>query len=274
MQRPSANRELWFSFFAILGITLAYVFVVAWLNAIPKASEFFGHTLGIFGFILMLMTETLYSLRKRSRSARWGRMSEWLNFHIFTGIVGPYMVLLHSSWKFNGLAGVVMLLTVLVVISGFVGRYIYTAVPRTADGIEIEASVLEEQIAFTDLELQRALESSDVSLKGLVQQLAVSARAPAGQAALVIGRAPSDWNYRLQWWLGKARLQGEARRQAEQLERLLKRRRLLQRQVISLAIARRLLALWHAVHVPIGMVLFTAAFIHIIAAIYYATLLR
>jgi hypothetical protein len=38
--------------------------------------------------------------------------------------------------------------------------------------------------------------------------------------------------------------------------------------------ARRLLALWHAVHIPIGMVLFTAAFIHILAAIYYATLLR
>lgn len=274
MQHQSSSRELWLSFFAILGITLAYLFVVAWLNAIPKASEFFGHSLGIFGFILMLMTETLYSLRKRSRSARWGRMSEWLNFHIFTGIIGPYMVLLHSSWKFNGLAGVVMLLTIIVVISGFIGRYIYTAVPRTADGIEIEASVLEEQIALADHELQRALENSDVSLRGLAQALAVPSRVSGGQISLVIGRAFSDWNYRLQWWYEKSRLQGEARLQAEQLEQLLKRRRLLQRQVVSLAMARRLLALWHAVHVPIGMVLFTAAFIHIVAAIYYATLLR
>jgi len=36
----------------------------------------------------------------------------------------------------------------------------------------------------------------------------------------------------------------------------------------------RLLALWHSVHIPLGLTLFTAAFIHIGAAIYYATLLR
>ncbi|MBU4034462.1 MAG: hypothetical protein KKG34_06645, partial [Proteobacteria bacterium] len=35
--------------------------------------------------------------------------------HIFTGIVGPFMVLLHSSWQFNGLAGVTLLLTGVIV---------------------------------------------------------------------------------------------------------------------------------------------------------------
>jgi hypothetical protein len=48
----------------------------------------------------------------------------------------------------------------------------------------------------------------------------------------------------------------------------------LRRQIASLTIARRLLALWHTIHIPIGMALFTSAFIHIGAAIYYATLLR
>ena len=93
------NNELWLSFFAVLLLTLVYVFVVISTGSIPAAGEFFGHSLGIAGFLLMLMTETLYTLRKRSRSARWGRMSAWLKFHIFTGLVGPYMVLLHSSWK-------------------------------------------------------------------------------------------------------------------------------------------------------------------------------
>src|SRR5512143_4098718 len=141
-----SNRELWASFIAIVLITLGYLFVVITLGSVPAASEFFGHSLGIVGFLLMLFTETLYTWRKRSRSARWGRMSSWLQFHIFTGLVGPYMVLLHSSWKFNGLAGVVMLLTVIIVLSGFVGRYIYTAVPRTADGVEMESYALEGQI--------------------------------------------------------------------------------------------------------------------------------
>ena len=38
--------------------------------------------------------------------------------------------------------------------------------------------------------------------------------------------------------------------------------------------ARRTLATWHAIHIPLGMVLFVTAFTHIGAAVYYATLLR
>lgn len=225
-----SNRELWLAFVAVLVITLLYGFTTAMLGGIPPAREFFGHTLGIIGFLLMLMTETMYTLRKRSRNARWGRMSQWLDFHIFTGIVGPYLVLLHASWKFNGLAGIVMLLTVIIVVSGFVGRYIYTAVPRTADGVEVEASLLEQQIEEADAELQRRLVFSPEASR--------------------------------------------TREQSAELEKLRKRRQTLQRQMNSLAAARRSLALWHTIHIPIGMALFTAAFIHILAAIYYATLIR
>ena len=51
-----------------------------------------------------------------------------------TGLVGPYMVLLHTAMKFNGFAGLTMLLTVVVVVSGVVGRYLYTRVPRRRQG--------------------------------------------------------------------------------------------------------------------------------------------
>jgi hypothetical protein len=96
------------------------------------------------------------------------------------------MVLLHSSWKFNGIAGVTTLFTVVIVISGFVGRYIYTRIQRTADGLEIQGTLSEQ----------------------------------------------------------------------------------------ALKQARRLMALWHTVHIPIGMALFISAFVHIGAALYYATLLK
>ena len=138
--------ELWLAFLAAILITGLYALVVVLTREIPAASDFFGHSLGIFGFLLMLMTEILYSLRKRMRTVRFGRMSLWLQFHIFTGLVGPYMVLLHASWKFHGLAGVTTLLTVVIVISGFVGRYIYTRIPRTADGNVIEGSLSAEAL--------------------------------------------------------------------------------------------------------------------------------
>ena len=152
--QPGA-RELRWAAGAIAVITVIYLLVVNQLRAVPAASSLFGHGIGVLGFLLMLATETLYSLRKRSRQARWGRTASWLRFHIFTGLVGPYMVLLHTSWKFNGLAGVVMLLTIIVVASGFIGRYIYTAVPRTADGLMLEADDLQAQIAAAEAELQR-----------------------------------------------------------------------------------------------------------------------
>lgn len=272
MQRHS--RELWYALSAIVAITSIYLLVTMRLATTPAASNLFGHSLGILGFLLMLMTETLYSLRKRSRSARWGRMADWLQFHIFTGLVGPYMVLLHTSWKFNGLAGVVTLLMILVVGSGFVGRYIYTAVPRTADGIEIEASELESQIAAAEAELQRWLAARPQVSPTLTQSLASLPDVSRNDLLLILGRTFLGWGYRLQWWREKRRMDAATRAQAKELERLLNRRRILRRQVNSLALARRMLAVWHTVHIPLGMVLFAAAFIHIGAAIYYATLLK
>jgi len=58
------------------------------------------------------------------------------------------------------------------------------------------------------------------------------------------------------------------------LNELLKRERTLRRQMSSIVLSRRMLGLWHAIHIPVGMALFAASFVHIIAAIYYATLLR
>jgi hypothetical protein len=180
------NRELWLAFLAMILITGLYGLVLVFTREIPPASELFGHSMGIVGFILMMLTETLYSFRKRSRSVRWGKMSTWLQTHIFMGLVGPYMVLLHTSWKFNGLAGVTTLLTVIIVLSGFVGRYIFTRIPRTLDGLEIEGTLSQE----------------------------------------------------------------------------------------ALKQARRLMALWHTIHIPIGMALFISAFVHAGAALYYATFLK
>ena len=183
------NKELWMALLTAALLSAIYALAMRLAGRIPAAGELFGHTLGILGFILMILTETLYSLRKRSRFAHWGRISDWLQFHIYTGLVGPFMVFLHTSWKFNGLAGAVTLMTFIVMMSGVVGRYIYTRIPRTADGIELESA------------------------------------------------------------LGGA-------------------------QAAAIANTRRMMALWHTIHVPLGMALFTAAFYHIGAALYYATFLK
>ncbi len=220
-------RELVLALLAVVGISVAYGAYVRSVS-VPAASGLVGHSLGILGFTMMLMTETLYSFRKRAMRRPRGTMRAWLRFHIFTGIVGPYLVVLHAAWTFNGLAGVLTAMTVVVVASGFIGRYIYTAVPRTADGVVIEAR-----------ELQLLLDAAR-------QEVAQSSPAGAASPDLARGRERAA-SHRL----------GE-----------------LERQMAALRWARRTLATWHAIHIPLGMALFVTAVAHIGGAVYYATLLR
>ena len=267
------NRELSLSFLAIFLVTGLYTVVVIWLGSIPKASDFFGHSLGVIGFTMMVMTETLYTFRKRARSARWGRMSTWLQFHIFTGIVGPYLVLLHTSWKFNGLAGVLMLLTAVTVLSGFVGRYIYTALPRSTAGIDAEAQDLEHQAAILEHKVFQVLDQRWQSYP-LPPAHLFNPSSTMRPIRLIFGRAIDDLLYRVQWTHYKSRLPSEARVIAQRLQRLVDQRRQIQRELSTATVARRIMALWHTIHIPIGMALFALAAVHIVAAIYYATLLR
>jgi len=128
---PRRGRELLYALAAIVVVTALYVVAYLQADAFPAASSLVGHGIGIAGFVLMLMTATLYSIRKRRTDARWGSTARWLSFDMVTGLVGPYMVLLHTAMRFQGLAGLTMLLTVVVVVSGLVGRYLYTSLPRT-----------------------------------------------------------------------------------------------------------------------------------------------
>lgn len=225
MRRSARERrnpvEFWWALGIIAVVTILYLLLIRVVGASARSSSLLGHGIGVIGFALMLMTETLYSLRKRSRRARWGRTANWLRFHIVTGIVGPYMVLLHAAWRYNGLAGLVMLMTVIVVISGFIGRYIYTRVPRNADGLMLAAGELQAQVE-------------------------------AGQLALANG-ASAD---------------------GRELRRMAARQKQLERQAASVATVRKAMGTWTSVHIPLGVALFTAAFLHIIAALYFATLLH
>lgn len=263
------SHELIFSLVAIVFITILYLFMVALYRTSPTASGFYGHAMGVLGFILMLMTEILYTLRKRVNNARWGRMSSWLEFHIFTGLVGPYLVLLHTSWKFNGLAGVLSLLTLMIVVSGFIGRYIYTAVPRTVDGVELSLADMNDQIGQIEDSLAHLGQP-----QAEIETTPLRSPNSGGSVGMVLGRLGWELQTGLAMRRSQRGLSESGRQQAKELQKLVQQRNRLKRQVASIASARRLLAVWHAIHIPLGLTLFVMAFVHIIGAIYFASLLK
>jgi hypothetical protein len=213
------------------------------------ASSLVGHGIGVVGIVLMLMTATLYSLRKLSHRARWGDMAGWLRFHMVTGLVGPYMVLLHTSMRFHGVAGVAMLFTIVVVISGLVGRYLYTAVPRGARSVT--ASAIDRRIARSEL--------------------TPTAADPASSAGADF-EAPGDTDAALEATGGGVAVAEAppARRDRSVGKQAMPEAAAAGRGLDPRAPARGTLASWHAVHVPLVLALFVVALVHMVGALYYA----
>ncbi len=269
--------ELLAAVIAIVAIAAMYALLVA--NAVPARTDLgeaaippgglVGHALGIVGFLMMLGAETLYTLRKRVKRFNYGPTSVWLQVHVFAGIVGPFLVLLHTAGKLNGLAGAVTILTIIMVLSGFVGRYIYTAAPRSLDGDEIDEAELEGRYFRIEHDLQALLaQLPEASREALTADLM-----PAGWI-VVLARPILRWRQRRRVQAALRELTNARETKTAPIENLLTERYALLLQIHSLATTRRALALWHVFHVPLGGVLFSLAFIHVGAALHYATFMR
>jgi hypothetical protein len=126
------SAELAWAAIAMAACTALYL--LAARRGVPGPGDLVGHGLGIVGFLLMVVAETAYSWRKRPARTGPGPTVRWLQLHVVAGLVGPYLVLLHSAFRFRGLAGVLSLLTLVIVVSGVAGRYWYAAAaPDTAE---------------------------------------------------------------------------------------------------------------------------------------------
>jgi hypothetical protein len=266
-----SNFELNLSLLVVLFLAAVYIGYEAVSS--PSGGHPFGHMLGILGATLMIMTEVLYSARKRWGIIKFGQVHHWLSFHIFTGIVGPVLVLMHTGLEFRGLAGLTMLLTVLVVASGFLGRFIYTAVPRTMAGLEVDRRTLEARALKQRQEMVSWAANKPAQVKALVQQeMALTTERKNLSPTAILTRRLWEARERRKLRVAIRKLDKEERSRMAEIERLLQQQRRLVRQIDSLQTVRRMMGWWHTFHVPLGLTLFSAMFIHIFASIYYGGL--
>ncbi len=115
-------------------------------HALLKPSGRAAHPMGAAGLLMMLVPIGLYSLRKRWKPLRrTGRLSTWLDVHIFFGVVGAALVTFHTALRFNGIISVAYWSMVLVVLSGFAGRYLYVRIPKSIRGTEMGYDEIVEQ---------------------------------------------------------------------------------------------------------------------------------
>lgn len=137
----------------VVGGLVAF-FLVLWLGFLVHRSPRFagsawGGALAVSGTALMLVP-LAYMLVKRipplkRRVVAKVPMRTLLAWHIYAGILGPILVLLHTGHKFESPLGTALTaLTIVVVLSGFTGRYLLS---------RISQEIREKKAVLTGLEL-------------------------------------------------------------------------------------------------------------------------
>lgn len=156
----------------IVGGTVC-VLLLAWLGFLFHRSPRFpgsgiGAVFGITGAALMLVP-LAYPIAKRipflnARIARHVSMQSLLTLHVYAGIFGPLLALIHTGHKYDSLLGIALTaVLLLVVVSGFAVRYLLTYVTH-----EISDKLVLLQTARGDLDsVWGVLENSPAETRAL-----------------------------------------------------------------------------------------------------------
>jgi len=152
-----------------------------------------GSALAIVGSALMIVP-LIYFVAKRLLRVRGFSLRTFLAIHIYAGLVGPILVILHTGHKFDNPVGVLLTtMTLIVVLSGFVGRYLLQACSRTLGEKRAERDRLEALLGAVHTRLATVASNAGEQALGrppgvLAAVFPFATRDPAGRAALEEGR--------------------------------------------------------------------------------------
>ncbi len=230
-----------------------------------KAGGSVGHKLGIAGSSMMVLM-LLYSVRKRVGALRrLGPLSRWLDVHICLGVFGPLLVVLHSSFKVQGLVALSFWSMVVVALSGVLGRYLYLQIPRTRAGEELALAELEAEDRELSSQLRvrfRLDESQLASLDALVEV--------PGRTGLIGGfaRLVTD-DLRLRSGLRQFARSCRAvpRPVVREFERVVREKAQVRRRILLWDRVHELFHYWHVLHKPFALVMYVFMIVHVAVAL-------
>lgn len=244
------------------------------LHAWLKPTGYVGQSAGILSFLLFAFL-WLYPLRKKFRwLAFTGAVSRWLDVHVAAGLSIPLLAAMHAAWHFTGLIGLGYGAMFIVCLSGIVGRYLYTRIPRGKDGLEMTLAEMESD--------QRALRNHVAQSTGIdpaqidgwmsVDRSAYQGLGPLRTLARMVGDDFERWRaarrLRRGWLSSTSR---SARRVDPRVMalvlRLARRQMALSQQVRMLGMTQRLFRYWHVAHRPVAVTALVAVLLHVAVAV-------
>ena len=152
---------------------VVFLLLLAWLGfLVHRAPRFAGSGVGaVFGIAgaVLMVVPLVYTVAKRIPSIK-ARLTPrlslqiMLNLHVYTGILGPLLAIVHTGHKYDSWLGIALTsVMLLVVVSGFAVRYLLTYVAH-----EITDKLALLQTARGDLD----------SAWGALERLPADMRAP------------------------------------------------------------------------------------------------
>jgi len=209
-----------------------------------------------------LMTAMLgYSARKRVPALRRaGALGGWLDLHIWCGVAGPLLIVLHSALKVGGLIAIAFWSMVAVALSGVFGRFLYAQIPRTAAGDQLSLDEARRLDAELGARLRAEFDLSDADLAAL-EPPAAGGRASVASALLALAAEP--WRRRrrvARFRAAHGRLRATA---LARLAALAGQRALLHRRLALWRHLHELFHYWHVFHKPFALLMYLFAALHI-----------
>lgn len=270
---PAKRAERMWQIFAVVSVAaLSWWYFAA--HRQPSANRYHGLVLGLgwIGTSLAVMAATL-SVRKRMAYQGVGRMSAWLNAHIYVGIIAAFAIFYHSGLRTGGpLTAWLLGFFSLTVASGLMGWWFTRKLPPLLTAIEETPAILEDLLSARAECLEGMLElarGGSPEFRGLVEHSLMP--------------EISSWNRMLRFYRRRSTLTQELpafqKEHAKSMARLRPHEhRAFQRaaeyalrvnKMNAELLLQRVLRGWLTLHVVSTVTMFGLAAVHILSALYY-----
>jgi hypothetical protein len=241
----------------------------------PLASTFaptglVGQGLGIVGTAMIIVGVAGYGLRKRLKVlARFGALKHWLQVHIFLCTLGPFLVVLHTTFKFGGIVSIAFWSMVVVVLSGVFGRYVYVRIPKTLNGRFLTLEAVRERAENLGDRLRTLADLSTAELETVLGQRELAApRSLTGALAMAVRE---DVRSRVRQRKARRFLtsKGVPHDVHREVLALARENARTTQQALLLRPFQRLFGYWHVFHLPLAMLMFAILTVHVAVAILF-----
>lgn len=263
---------LWRRIFVVLlvGTSVSYYYYAQ--REYPHGGSQWGLGYGIAGTALILLL-AFFGIRKRWYRSTWGTLEQWLQSHIYLGVLVLIVLLFHTGGRFNDkIAVTTLVLVAIVVASGIVGAILYVTVPRLLTEVESNLTVdeISEQLNQLARSMARIASGRSAPFQRIYDELLRQTQ-PGGLAGwrLVISRLGRKKQQESDWTRLIALVPKEEQEELRQMLVVSRQRRELLLRLIFQQRYKNVLEFWLYIHVPFTIALLVFAVVHVAAVFYY-----